>query len=41
MKVATIMVRSLIGLPMAILLLLANGFLAWHHRESHRPLFRR
>jgi len=28
------------GLPVAILLVLANAFLAWHHRESYKPLFR-
>ncbi|NWJ41286.1 MAG: DoxX family membrane protein [Geothrix sp.] len=28
------------GLPVAIFLVLANGFLAYHHRESYRPLFR-
>lgn len=28
------------GLPLAIFLVLANGFLAYHHRESYRPLFR-
>ncbi|WLT32186.1 hypothetical protein [Geothrix sp. PMB-07] len=28
------------GLPVAIFLVLANGLLAWHHRESYRPLFR-
>jgi len=28
------------GLPMAILLVLANAFLAYHHRESYKPLFR-
>ena len=28
------------GLPVAIVLALANAFLAWHHRESFRPLFR-
>lgn len=29
------------GLPLAILLVLANGFLAYHHRDSYKPLFRR
>jgi uncharacterized membrane protein YphA (DoxX/SURF4 family) len=28
------------GLPLASFLVLANGFLAYHHRESYRPLFR-
>lgn len=28
------------GLPLAIFLVLANGFLAYHHRESYRPLFK-
>jgi len=28
------------GLPVAILLALGNAFLAWHHRESYKPLFR-
>ena len=28
------------GLPLAIILVLANAFLAYHHRESYRPLFR-
>jgi len=28
------------GLPVAIFLVLANGFLAYHHRESYRPLFK-
>jgi uncharacterized membrane protein YphA (DoxX/SURF4 family) len=28
------------GLPVAILLVLANAFLAYHHRESYRPLFK-
>jgi putative oxidoreductase len=28
------------GLPTAIFLVLANGFLAYHHRESYKPLFR-
>ena len=28
------------GLPLAIFLVLANGLLAYHHRESYRPLFR-
>lgn len=28
------------GLPVAIFLVLANGFLAWVHRERFRPLFR-
>ena len=28
------------GLPLAVFLVLANGFLAYHHRESYRPLFR-
>ncbi|HJV49784.1 MAG TPA: DoxX family membrane protein [Geothrix sp.] len=29
------------GLPLAIFLVLANGFLAYHHRESYKPLFKR
>ena len=28
------------GLPVAVFLVLANAFLAWHHRASYRPLFR-
>lgn len=28
------------GLPMAIFVVLATAFLAWHHRESYRPLFK-
>jgi uncharacterized membrane protein YphA (DoxX/SURF4 family) len=28
------------GLPIAIFLVLANGFLAYHHRERYRPLFK-
>ena len=28
------------GLPMAILLVLANAFLAYHHRDSYKPLFK-
>ena len=28
------------GLPLAIFLVLANGLLAYHHRESYKPLFR-
>ena len=28
------------GLPVAIVLVLANGFLAWHHRESYRGLLK-
>ena len=28
------------GLPMAIALVLANAFLAYHHRECYKPLFR-
>jgi uncharacterized membrane protein YphA (DoxX/SURF4 family) len=28
------------GLPMAIFLVLANAFLAYHHRESYKPLFK-
>ena len=28
------------GLPLAILLVLANGFLAYYHRDSYKPLFR-
>jgi hypothetical protein len=28
------------GLPLASFLVLANSFLAYHHRESYRPLFR-
>ena len=28
------------GLPLAIILVLANAFLAYHHRESYKPLFR-
>ncbi len=28
------------GLPLAVLLVLANGFLAYQYRESYRPLFR-
>ncbi|WP_257311014.1 DoxX family membrane protein [Geothrix fuzhouensis] len=28
------------GLPLAIFLVLANCFLAYHHRESYRPLLR-
>ncbi|MBI4913811.1 MAG: DoxX family protein [Acidobacteria bacterium] len=28
------------GLPVAIALVLANGFLAYHHRESFRPLLK-
>jgi uncharacterized membrane protein YphA (DoxX/SURF4 family) len=29
------------GLPLAIFLVLANAFLAYHHRDSYRPLLRR
>ena len=28
------------GLPVAIFLVLANGFLAYQHRESYKPLFK-
>lgn len=28
------------GLPIAAFLVLANGFLAWRHREAYRPLLR-
>lgn len=28
------------GLPVAIFLVIANGFLAYVHRESYRPLFK-
>jgi len=28
------------GLPLAIILVLANCLLAWHHRESYKPLLR-
>ena len=28
------------GLPVAILLVLANAFLAYHHRDSYKPLFK-
>lgn len=28
------------GLPVAIILVLANAFLAYHHRDSYKPLFR-
>ncbi|MFN7958781.1 MAG: DoxX family membrane protein [Holophagaceae bacterium] len=28
------------GLPLAVFLVLANGFLAYHHRERFRPLFK-
>ena len=28
------------GLPVAAFLVLANGFLAWRHREAYRPLLR-
>jgi uncharacterized membrane protein YphA (DoxX/SURF4 family) len=28
------------GLPVALFLVLANAFLAWHHRASYVPLFR-
>ena len=28
------------GLPVAIFLVLANAFLAYHHRESYKPLFK-
>jgi uncharacterized membrane protein YphA (DoxX/SURF4 family) len=28
------------GLPIAIFLVLANGFLAWHHRAAYRPLLK-
>jgi uncharacterized membrane protein YphA (DoxX/SURF4 family) len=28
------------GLPVASFLVLANAFLAYHHRESYKPLFR-
>ena len=28
------------GLPTAIFLVLANAFLAYHHRDRYRPLFR-
>ena len=28
------------GLPVAVFLVLANAFLAWHHRDSYKPLFR-
>src|SRR5512137_2740346 len=28
------------GIPLAVFLVLANGFLAYHHRDSYRPLFR-
>lgn len=28
------------GLPVAIFLVLGNSLLAWHHRESYKPLFR-
>lgn len=28
------------GLPIAIFLVLANSFVAWHHRENYKPLFK-
>jgi uncharacterized membrane protein YphA (DoxX/SURF4 family) len=28
------------GLPVAIFLVLANAFVAYHHRESYKPLFK-
>jgi len=28
------------GLPLAIFLVLANGLLAYHHRDSYKPLFK-
>ena len=28
------------GLPLALFLVAANGFLAWYHRDSYRPLFK-
>ncbi|HJV22877.1 MAG TPA: hypothetical protein VJ570_09270 [Holophagaceae bacterium] len=28
------------GLPVAIFMVLATALLAWHHRESYRPLFK-
>lgn len=28
------------GLPIALLLVLANAFLAYHHRDCYRPLFK-
>lgn len=28
------------GLPLAVFLVLATVFLAWHHRDSFKPLFR-
>ena len=28
------------GLPLAVFVVLANGFLAYYHRDSYRPLFR-
>ena len=27
------------GLPLALFLVAANGFVAWYHRDSYRPLF--
>lgn len=29
------------GLPIAIFMALANAFVAWHHRDSYKPLFKR
>jgi putative oxidoreductase len=28
------------GLPVAVFLVLATGFVAYHHRESYKPLFK-
>ena len=28
------------GLPVAFFLVFANSFIAWHHRESYKPLFK-
>jgi uncharacterized membrane protein YphA (DoxX/SURF4 family) len=28
------------GLPLALFVVLVTAFLAWHHRERYRPLFR-